>query len=326
MSSLNVFTDFHHYGLLTSLEMLFVRRIGARLYVPTGLDWFPEYWGIAEPYGNDPRTADQYLNHPLNIPHVHELTLEKFKELSVDIVIASVPENIPHYKKLISNFHPDAKLVVQIGNMFHEVLSNLHEVPNLLASTIKFDVPPTCNAIFYHQEFDLNIFKPTWEEPQNKIVTFIVNLKNTGHASKYYELKDLMPEYEFRSYGGSCDDGVISTTKEIAKIMNESKFVWHCKWAGDGFGHNLYNSYACGKPVITSRHDYEDKLGAELLIENTTCIDIDGKTSQQVADIIKGMSSDEYSNMCLMAYHKFVECVDYDKEQKMIEEWLQKLH
>jgi hypothetical protein len=323
---MNIFSDFHHFGLMTSLRMLFVDRLKHKIFIPTGLEWFPNYWGIAEPYGNDPRTADQYLNHPLNIPHVKEITLEEFKSMPIDIVIASVPENIPHYKKLIANFHPEAKFVVQIGNMFHEVLSNLPEVPNLLASTIAFDVPPTCNAVFYHQNFDLSVFKPTWEVPQNKIVSFIVNLKNTGHADKYYQLKELLPEYEFRSYGGSCDDGVISTVQEIAKIMNESKFIFQCKWDGDGFGHNLYNSYACGKPVITSRHDYEDKLGAELLEDGISCIDIDGKTMPEVVDIIRDMTFEKYNSMCWEAYKKFVDHVNYDKEQEMIRDWLQKLH
>lgn len=324
---MNIFVDFHHFGLLTSLRMLFVDRLHHDLFIPTGLEWFPEYWGIAEPYNNDPRTADQYLNHPLNIPHVKAITLEEFKSMPIDMVIASVPENIPHYKKLIANFHPEAKFIVQIGNMFHEVLSNLHEIPNLLASTISFEVPPSCNAVFYHQRFDTNVYKykpPTYSK---KIKSFMNVIGGYPDLDFLYEIERYLPEWKFEFHGASCRDGIFSTDKEIADSMSDSQFILHVKYGGDGFGYIIHQAFAVGRPPIVKREYYKGQLAEQLMEDGITCIQIDSLSAQESANkIIKFSEPDIYLKMCENARDRFLKVVDWDKEEIEIEKFMAKLN
>lgn len=320
----NVFSDFHHNSLWTSLEFLFEKRLGYKLYRPIGMEWYPDYWKIGEPYGElGILTANQYLGH--NTLDEKGMTLEEFKNTPIDIVIASVPQNIKPYKELVAQYHPEAKFVFQMGNMFNEVLNNMHEIPNLLSSTSEIGIPPTCNAVFYHQEFDLDIFKPQGE-PINKLASFVNCLPQNGHINEFKELKNLLPEYEVKMYGASCDDGIIGTNQEIADIMNSCKFGIHLKYGADGFGHIIHNWYACGKPVIVNGNDYKNKLAGELLVDGETCIDIDKHSISEVVDIIKNISEEKYKDMCDRSYKIFKYNVDFDKEEIKIRTFIDNLH
>ena len=333
---MNILADFHHDGLWKSLEFLFEKRLGHNLYHPVGLEWFPKYWGIGEPYGDlGHLTAGQYLglkgdpdeNGIYHFDDMKGITLEKFKEMPIDIVIASVPQNIKPYKELVAQYHPEAKFVFQMGNMFNEVLNNLHEIPNLLSSTIKFPVPQTCNAVFYHQEADSNIFKPQGKKPNKDIVSFINCLPQTGLVGLYMQLKQSLPEYNFKMYGASCDDGIIGTTQEIANIMNSSYFGIHEKYLGDGMGHIIHNWFACGKPVIVNYETYKNQLAGELLIPDETCFSCDNDSDvPQVVNKIRNLSPLKYEWMCQRAIEIFKEVVNYDKEEIEIREFLDKLH
>ena len=351
----NVFSDFHHIGLFYSFQLLFEKRLGWNLYSPIGTEWFEQgYWKVCEPYNNNPSTIKQFLSleaqdyrHPDNTaplnrikemkPNYYEIidvhhetthkaiTIEQFKAMPIDIVIASLPQHIPVYKKLIMAFHPEAKLIVHMGNMFTEVMNNLHEVPNLLASTIEFKVPPSCNAVFYHQEFNLDIFKPSHQKAEKKITSFLIDLPKTGHGHLFYTMKSMMPEYEFKTYGAGCDDGVITGVQNIANIMNSSYFGFHAKWGGDGFGHLLYNWMAVGKPIITCYQDYTDKLGAELLTDDETCFDINKHGVESICEMIKNLAPERYEWMCQQCYNRFKEKVDYNLEEQKIRNFLDNL-
>ena len=112
---MNIFCDLHQDGLYNSLIMLFDKRLGHNLFRPIGESWFTEgYWKLAEPYGNSSDTITQYLGirdnyqpvdgtRPLNEvtkvdnyytikgdPYNHKaITLEQFKNMDIDIMIAS---------------------------------------------------------------------------------------------------------------------------------------------------------------------------------------------------------------------------------------------
>lgn len=349
---MNVFIDFHHTDLLHSLQLLFEKRLGYNLFRPIGVEWYTEgFWNVyphldtAKQYLQltDARSADgtQILNEATRtnleqmgtytIPDKHNntyhkaITLNRFKEIDIDIVIASIPQHIPLFKKLIQEYKPNAKLIVQMGNMFHEYMNNLHEIPNLMASTIPFSVPPTCNAVFYHQEFDTDVFKPTLEAPQRLITSFINVYPNNGGYADYAALKSMMPDYEFKSYGASTDDGVIDTTTQMASIMNKSYFGFHSKRMGDGFGHILYNWFACGKPVITRLSDYKGKLGEELLADGETCINLDACSFDEVRDKIINIPPEKYQWMCQQVHDRFKRCVNYDHEENKIRNFLHNL-
>ncbi len=329
-----ILADRHHEELYRSLGLFFEKRMGGTLLTPIGLEWFPEWWKIAEPYGNDPRTATQYLGLRGKEPDVDGIvdmgdykgiTFEAFKHTPVDIIIASIPQHIPVYKKLMLCYQPQAKLIVQMGNMFHEIMNNLHEIPNLMSSSIELPVPGNCNAVFYHQEFDTEIFKPDNSTPENKVTSFLHLLPRTNHGHYYYELREAMPTWDFKSYGSGCEDGAIREREGIADEIRRSAWGWHCKWGGDGYGHALYNWYACGRPIITVIDDYKDKLGGELLTDEETCIDMGKHSVAEVADKIMHCPEEKYNYYCQQAYNRFKSCVDFDEEFKKLQTFIERL-
>lgn len=352
---MNIFADFHHAGLFNSLHLLFEKRLGYKLFRPLGMEWAEqEYWLIHKPYGYALDTAKQYLQIkpeyipmdgtvPLNrvikeTPTHYEvedisqhfiqkcITLEQFKSMPIDIIIASIPDHVASFKRLQQEYHPKAKFVFQMGNMFQEIINNLHEIPNLLSSTIEIPVPVTCHSVFYHQEFDTSLFENTDIPQENTITSFINLLPQTVHYGKWKALKELLPDYTCKSYGILCDDGTIHEIQDIAFNMKRSQWGFHAKWMGDGFGHVLYNWYATGRPVITCISDYKDKLGGELLTDGETCIDLDAHSVHECAEILRSIrNSERYHIMCQKSYERFKEKVDYDEEEKKIRSWIETL-
>lgn len=334
---MNIFCDRHHGGLANSLVMLFHNRLKHEIYFPIGMEWAQMgYWKVY----NHPDTQKQYLmdgyipkdgTPPLNgISRIENgihilkdeahhseqkaITFEQFKSMDIDIVIASIPQHIQPFKELISKYKPKAKFIFQMGNMFDQVINNLHEIPNLLSSTIDIPVPSTCNAVFYHQEFDTSLLEPTGLRPNKQIVSFINLLPQTRWASDYYMLKSELPEYEFKSHGILTDDGTISGVDKIANIMKHSAFGFHAKYMGDGYGHVLFSWFCAGKPVITRISDYRDKLGGELLSDGVTCFDLDSYSVQEVAKRIREITPTVYEYMCQQARNRFKEKVDFEAE------------
>lgn len=345
---MNVFADRHHSDLACSLLYLFSIRLNHRLFFPIGMEWYEQgYWNVyphidtAKQYlqiGNTPQDKTLPLNDLIgpndgNSPFIVEdkhndkaltcITLEQFKNIPIDIIIASIPQHIKPYKELAKM--KNAKFIFQMGNVFPEVVNNLHEIPNLMANTLPPHIPHTCNAIQYHQEFSTNIFKPSSMTPQKRITSLINIYHNNKGFEDFMTLKSMMPDYEFKSFGAQNQDGILDTTQDIASEIHKAQFGFHSKYMGDGFGHALYNWYACGKPVITRISDYKGKLGEELLENNVTCLDLDNCNYHDIYDRIINMSPQEYAWMCSEAEKRFKECVDYDKEEQEIREFLERL-
>jgi len=345
---MNILIDNHHLDLTHSLNLLFEGRLGHTVYRQIGMSWADEgYWSVY----NHPDTAKQYLmdgfipkdgTPPLNgvsrikngvhvirdEAHYSEqkaITLEQFKEMKFDIVIASIPQHIEPFKKLIRLYQPQAKFIFQQGNHFlqtdHYIKNGMIE--NLLSSTVEYPVPATLNVCWYHQEMSLDVFKPSEFSPRKNITSFVNLLPTTAKAYLYYMLKQEMQEYEFKSYGILCDDGIISGVDKIARIINQSMFGIHVKSGGDGAGHVIHNFYACGKPTIVSYDDYKDKQAGKLLVPDETCFVLDSiKDVQRVAEEIRKISPEKYEWMCQQAYKKFKEVVNYDEESEKIQEFL----
>lgn len=325
--------------------MLFHDRLKHEIYFPIGMSWAENgYWHIYP----HPDTQKQYLmdgyipkdgTPPLNgISRIENgihilkdeahhseqkaITLSQFKEMPIDIVIASIPQHIKPFKELISKYKPNAKFIFQQGNMFG---LDLKDIPNLLSSTIEIPVPPTTNAVFYHQAFNTELFKPDGTKPEKQITSFLNLLPQTKWGADYYGLKSELPEYTFKSHGILTDDGIISGIDKIAMIMKQSQFGHHCKYMGDGFGHILFGFYASGKPVITRISDYKDKLGGELLTDGETCIDADIHPIWEIAKIIREMPIHQYEYMCQQAYKRFTDKVNYEEEEKKIKLFIDNL-
>lgn len=349
---MRVFADLHHAELYYSLQLLFEKRLGAELYRPIGLDWYEQgYWHVfphidtarqflgtdqainipKDVHGNPLPTSarvNQFYRFEDGIYYVTDvtkgkvnrgITLDKFKEMEFDVLIASMPNHIGPYQQLIQRFQPKAKLVFQVGNAW----GYMPGVKNVLSSTAPFTVPAGINACFYHQEFDLDTFK--YEEPspnRNRVTSYIHYMRNK-------ELMDAvaarLPGWEFRSYGADMEDSIMETSK-LADSMRDSSFVWHYKPEGDGYGHVIHNAFAVGRPPIVWGDFYRGKIAWELMEDGVTCIDISRKSADQIAQEIQYWSDPErHIQMSKASKDRFASLVDFDREEQEIRKFLENL-
>lgn len=341
-----ILSDFHHSGLYYSLHLTLEKRLGYELYRPVGMEWFPDWWRIAAPYNDAIDTAKQYLSldqryrpidgtPPLNTlretkPTHYEIaeqshgyiqkaiTLEQFKDMDIDVIIASIPDHAITYKKLRDQYKPKAKLIFQVGNMFNELESLIRDghVKNLMASIKPFDTK--VHSVFYHQEVDQDVFKVA--DParaENKISSFVIGLPN---EQLFLDLKKEVSEYEMTAYASKYAP-FVQTTREMADIMARSKFGLHIKPRGDGFGHVIYSWAFMGRPIITNFADYRDKLAGELLIDGSTAINTENRTPKEIAEIIRNIDKDRYKKMCASMYIATQYKVGYEKEAQQIRQF-----
>jgi hypothetical protein len=321
---MRILSDRHHMGLTESLRLLFEKRLGHELYFQKGMEWYPEFWNL-QPFKD---TAIQYLERELE--GVNGVTLDEFKNTKFDILIASIPQHIEPFKKLIELYQPQAKLIYQIGNQWN-VDPNV--VKNIMASA-NIDIPAGVNGVIYHQEFDLDIFH--YEPPkQGKKIYSFINCLNTVDLYRkdwelFLELERLMPDWEFKSFGGQCRNGAIWDRKELADKMREATFIFQCKTDGDGYGHNIFSAAAVGRPLITRRSDYIGKLAEPLV--GSYSIKVDIYSPEEIAKHIQQVHSAWdmqheliLEDMSLGIYGKFNEVCDFDSEEQKIRTFLQNL-
>lgn len=350
MAKKRVFVELHHAGLYQSLQMLFEKRLGWELYRPIGTEWATEgYWNNARIYNNHPDTIKQYLEIRNSIPtkmgprnnviaenedyytienaflNEKAVTLEQFRKMKPDIVIASYFDNIEPFKRLAQEV--GAKFIMQMGNVW---AIPWDIVDNVMASTGKFPIPSGKHVIFYHQEIDLETFyKGDYTFDSKLLVSFVNCLAEHEIHRKswedFQELEKLMPEYTFKSYGIENRDGTITEQKDIAQIMRESKFGIQLKGFGDGFGHTLFDWFVLGKPVIFRGSQYKDKLAEAHLIHGVTGFDLDLITLEALKDKIIGITQEEYKEMCDGVYRIFKHSVDFDAEEVNIRQFLNNL-
>lgn len=358
----NVFTDFHHASLLQSFILLFEKRLGGKVYRPIGTEWHTNgFWKVYD----HPATVQQFLGigaatpdgtQPLNnvrskegaIYNCHDIdsgqtnkaiTLEGFFALPIDIVIASIPDHIEPFKRLCE-LHPNKpKLIYQIGNQWN-VGENV--VKNVLASATIDNVPEGINFISYHQEFDTDVFYPSFppvhEEhgdlvmtclcipPAKNIFSFVNVFQDFPDWPLFKTVENAMPDWTFKSHGGQCRDGAVGPAKVLADTMRESRFIWHTKAGGDGYGHVIHNAAAVGRPLIVKKEYYQGKMAEDLLIDGETCITIDNLSVNEIVNKInKNNDPATYLRMCRAAYDNFSKVCDFDKEFEQIKAFLEAL-
>jgi hypothetical protein len=341
---MNILTDFHHNSLLRSFVLLFEERLGMNVYRPIGLDWFYEgYWAINDQLS----TAKQFLDietqvladntPPLNIIKNHSdgvysvydpgnitthnaITLEAFKSMQFDYIIASIPEHIGIFQKLIQEFQPKAKLIIQIGNNWNP---NIFRGLNVLGSVKPGNIQDA-NVVYYHQEFDTDIFKPS-ENKRNKTISSYINLLQEMSIGwkDFTELENSLDEIKFNSYGGQCRDGNMTGAHELANSMNNDDLIFHVKDHGDGYGHIIYNAYACGRPTIIRSSRYNNQLAQELF-NDRSCIDLDKYSTDDAIKKIKEIYLDDYelNEMSINAYETFRHCVDFAYDAEKVYNWI----
>lgn len=350
MDTLNVFVDFHHASLLQSFIFLFEKRFGGLVYRPIGRQWFDEgFWKVYD----HPATVQQFLDiggatpdgtRPVNevvemgAPGVFQcydidsdasnraVTLEYFAKMPFDFVIATMPVHIEPFKRLIAQYKPNAKLIYQIGNAW---TTGAGLAPNVMASARISGIPPDINYVEYRQEFDLDYFRPQTSTNNQAITSFINVYNGQAHFAHdwklFISLEKLMPDWDFKSYGGQCRDGAMHGVKNVAKALSQTRFMWHVKAGGDGYGHVIHNAYAMGIPPIVKMSYYAGKMAGDLMIDGETCINIDNLTPDQaIAKILHYNENSRYETMRQNVYNVFKQKVNFDKDAENIRLFLQK--
>lgn len=332
---MKVFTDYHHGDLYHSLHLLFEKRLGWKLYRPIGTEWHDKgFWQ----YSQNPPTINQYLGrhqiseegdncyicYDINHDTDHKaITFEQFLNTDIDIIIPSVANHETSFYSLQRRYKPKAKLIRQCGNV-EAVDYRFHK--NIMISTKAYPVPKDVNAVFYHQEFDTKIFSFFPKVDSNQITNLMNCLPHSQDYPLWQQYKEALPDFDFKMHGILGTDGVISGLENIAREIQGSKFIWHVKAQGDGFGHIIHNSYACGRPCIVRAHYYADKLAGELFIDNMNCIDIDKGTVQENCKKIRHLATPEHhETMCHNAHKRFEQVVNFDEEFLKIRKFLERL-
>jgi hypothetical protein len=338
--------------------MLFEDRLDMELYRPIGMEWFDEgFWGI----NRDIKTAEQFLGlhqgyypadgtprlnvimkdvyrigedsdferadtvfvvEPGRVSYHKAARLRFFKENKFDYVVASIPEHVPIFQELIRRYNPQAKLIIQMGNNW-----NIDLFPSLPVLASIAPQLTAANAFYYHQEFDLEIFKPSPVPTEKKIYSFVNVLKNLRQGALDYDgMRRVLNDFEWKSFGGQNADGSTEGPLETAQRMSEAMFIFHSKDGGDGFGHVIHNAYAIGRPVIIRSSQYRGQL-AEQLFAPGTFIDMDQYSRGEIKNMVRRLSYDpeKLNEMGQKAAEQFRQVVNYKKESEEIAQWLKSI-
>lgn len=283
------------------------------------------------------------------------ISFEKFCNTKFDIIISTVPGNIDYMMTLRNDYQPQAKFILEVGNNWGAVWK---DVPNMLNSTTNTFIGgidernPTfiplyyflnkedlykgyfkrfknqvthkqCNMVYFHPEFDLNIFKQdnTFKNPRS-----IANLRHLCNTSEVFnEIESRLPEWECKIYGFNNRDGELKTDYEIADVINKFGFIYHVKPHGDGYGYNIHQTYAQGSILITdSSHmcsggNQNEWFTCQLLLDiehydtNPTFVDVNGYNYNEIVKKIEYVS-ENYFDIQKNVEKQFKKVVDFDYE------------
>ena len=326
---MNIFIDFHHYAKMISLHKLFVDRFDWNMYIPSGLEWFESgYWYLFGHFSYDQMypIAKQFLTLDsiknmlkTEAPNVKFITFDDFKNNSnlFDVVIPTVPHHYTLFSKLIQDFGMRSKIIFCCGNNFYHEDPDLKGVSNILASSKGPYHFINCHKIFYHQEFDLQKFKPS----KSCNIKSIVNFQHCmDRKDDFLQLEKMMPDWEFKAYGANNRDGNIPNFSDsISDEIKKFGFVWHVKETDEGYGHVIHNAFACGKPVLvdtefmTVYYDRSIKNTASLLFTSDTIIDVNKMSLEDIKTELE-KKANNYDYYSQKTYDKFKEVVNFDKE------------
>lgn len=330
---MNVLVDYHHSSLLKSIYILFKERFGFNLEIPTGWDWYYQgslYSSYSEKVGSsfvNPIVNSGYIKNYL--PELKTASLEKFKSNYYDIVVCTLLENYISWKAMITQYDLKCKLIFQIGNNI-PLWAQPYSFENILSSSWPCFLKADCkNKVFYHQEFDTTKFTQNLN----------CNKKSIANMQHYMQRLDLfntlekeMNDYKFYAHGSGNRDGSMSVADDvISGFVKNIGFMFHCKQVDEGYGHNIHNAFACGKPVITDssymRVNWDGYIGntASLMFEDgKTIIDVYNKNEKEIVNMIKQMT-DNYEEVSNYTFKKFKEVCNFDKEFIEIKKFVENL-
>jgi hypothetical protein len=320
-----VLADYHHTDLYHSLQLLFEKRLQFELYHPVGLDWFNKgFWNLAQPYNNALDTLKQqlwveyiktnnsinFIEDPFHTPSIPRrgITLEQFKQTEFDIIVASVPEQLPAFQDLQKKYQQKAKVVFQAGNNWGGI-----ETINLLNSTKgTYSTINNNNTVFYHQEFSLERFYPGSCDNRCSITTL---QHYSPFVSSLREIEQKLNNWTINYYGAGLEKGAVDPT-QLGNVIRNSGFIWHPK-KNEGYGFNIHNSFACGRPMIVDYERLKNSTAGDLFIPNETIIDYPSSRLNGTIKVLNKMI-DNYDYYTNKVYTRFKEVVDFDQEEEKI--------
>jgi len=342
-----IFTDLHHGDLYYSLHLLFEKRLGHELYRPIGLEWFDSgNWKIAAPYRNSRATANQYLEirpgvydqyknlngqhhfkddvyhvwHPGHQYYQKAITLKQFKEMKFDIIMPTHPDHGGTYTSLRDRFHPQAKLIQQMGNAGQKT-----NLPNVLHSSPFPNCKNTQHCLRYHQEINPDLFY--YSEPPNETRNIYSVVNCAPYLARFNQMKNLIRDANWRYYGSRSPDGALSGGKGVANKMHEANIAWHLKPKG-GVGHSTKGWFAVGRPLVTNMSEHKKAGGDTLLLfrPGVTCIDLDSGTIHENEKKIRKLLDPEENLKWSKRVRKiFDEVINYDKQEEQVRKFLENL-
>jgi hypothetical protein len=142
----------------------------------------------------------------------------------------------------------------------------------------------------------------------------------------WQELKEQLPEFEFKMHGSNGDDGMIDGLQAMGDAMRDMSFLFQVKHHGEGFGHVIHNCYSVGRPAIAMMEFYEGKLASRFLIDDFSAILIDDKDWPTLVSKIRYWSEPEkHLEMCRNARGLFEKYVNFDEDEKKFRVFMERL-
>jgi hypothetical protein len=192
---MNVFCDYHHRDLLASLYFLFEKRLGYKLYVPRGMEYFRE--GLISIYEDHlaEQVSNQFLVGALEgctilktdsdgtdtrydqlerLP-IRTVTLEAFKNIKFDILVCTLPHHVDRFFEIKTKYQPQAKIILQSGNN-SQLVSSKNKLHNILTSSV----------ISYLPEMTPLYLKFPWEQ-RHKLYNGINYIENKLNICFYHQ-------------------------------------------------------------------------------------------------------------------------------------------
>lgn len=315
---------------------------------PDGTEPLNTIVGEGARIGSDGKRMPVYHCHDIDSHKTNKgITLEGFFNTKIDFLVASIPAHLNPYFKLAQTHPNHPKLIYQIGNAWPQT-PDIALADGIMASAKidwgegrKFYKTP---FIEYHQEFDLHDFYPAitrmpddpkyhYERsvmPDQNVFTFVNCFSVDGMFGNdwalFQKIESMMPGWQFKAYGGQCRDGCAHGSRELATAMRSSRFVWHTKRGGDGYGHVIHNTAAVARPTLVKREYYWGKMAEDLLIDGETCIAIDNLRPDEIVNKINYYSDPaRYAAMSRAVYANFRRVIDFDVEADKLANWLEGL-
>lgn len=305
-----------------------------------GMEWHTEgYWDYVK---NDLSNVGMFLTLlPSGYNEKHDwnfrtCTLEEFKDMDFDVLIASIWPNEFSMMRLRDKLKPKAKVIRWDGNpsetVFDDSCQNfvmtITPSDKYLISFSENIINKGRNWLFVNQEFD-HINHYYYREPRvyNRINSYQNGLMYSGFYGFWVESKLLMPDFDFNMYGALSDSGVgFNTAKGLAESMSDATFIWQTKANEDGGGFLTHNAFAVGRPLIVKKKNYGGKM-LDMLQDGVTCIDLDARDNMaENAEFIRRCSQPEfYNQMSKNMRETFEKYINYEEDAENMRVFLENL-